>query len=164
MHRFLVTALLLCAVGSASAQNYASGEHVLDSAQGELRINVGLVSHLNAHTFHVYTFQFRPSGETAWHQLPLVRDAADPALDFILTRTATADFTTRDARLAVDGPAPGLAIAALEYEDTPYDDDARVRVETFALKRLDEEGRWIFERQGESLAAPGTTIEEALRP
>lgn len=164
MRNLLTGAVLLwCAIGGASAQNYPAGEHALESDLGEVRINSGFVSHLNAHAFYVYTFLFRPTGEKTWHQLPIVRDPADPELKFIVTRTATGDFTTRDAKVVADASGVTLSVAQLRFDSTPYDDDASVQLEIFRLRHLEEEGRWLFERERESRAAAGRTVEDALR-
>lgn len=164
MRKILIGTLwLMSAFGAAIAQSYPAGEHALESRLGEVRINSGFVSNFNVHTFYVYTFMFQPAGETLWHQLPIVRDTSDPTMEFVLTRTATADFTMRDAQVFTDAEGLALAVAQLHYEATPYDDDAHVGVETFRLHRLEEEGRWIFKKEGTDSAAPGLSVEDALR-
>ena len=158
----LFIALALCAP-ALHAQTYATGEHTVQTPVGQLRINSGFVAHQNAHSFHVYTFLFRPDGAKTWHQVPVIREIDAPAMEFTVRRTATADFTTRDAVVVPHDHGLRLTIAALDYASTPYDADAVVRIERFRLEQLEEEGRCIFLLDSTGVAPKGHSIEDVVR-
>lgn len=158
----LFIALALCAP-ALRAQTYATGEHTMQAPVGQLRINSGFVAHQNAHSFHVYTFLFRPDGTETWHQVPVIREIDAPAMEFTVRRTATADFTTRDAVAVPHSGGLRLTIAALDYASTPYDADAVARIEHFRLEQLEEEGRWIFLLYSNGVAQKGESIEDVIR-
>lgn len=158
----LLVFLFLC-TPALRAQTYATGEHTVQAAAGQLRISSGFVAHQNAHSFHVYTFLFRPNDTGIWHQVPVIREIDAPAMEFTVRRTATADFTTRDAVVVSHGRRLGLTIAALDYASTPYDTDAVVRIEQFRLEQLEEEGRWIFLLEGNGVAPKAHSVEDVIR-
>lgn len=156
-------ALLALQAWPTAAQHYTTGSHTLRAEAGEVRINVGMVGHHNAHSFQVYTFLFRPQGHAHWHQLPIARVRDASSLDFTLARTATADFTIRDAVVAANPVGITLTIAELRYVASPYDDDARVYVEQYRLIRLEDFDRWVFEKMSDRAAPVGQTVEEVLQ-
>lgn len=155
-------AFALCAP-ALHAQTYATGDYTVQTPVGQLRINSGFVAHQNAHSFHVYTFLFRPDDTETWHQVPVIREVDSPTMEFTVTRTATADFTTRDAVVVPHDRGLMLTIAALDYASTPYDAHAVVRIERFRLEQLEEEGRWIFLLDSNGVAPKGHSIEDVIR-
>lgn len=159
---FLMLALTLT---PAWAQQYPGGAHRLRSLQGELVINSGFVNNLNIHTFHVYSFLFKPvDAELDWQQVPIVeRDDANE-LKFTVTRTHTADFTLRDARVVVVNGIFELRVAQKIHKGSPYEDDSSVQVRRYVLKQTEDEERWVFQYVSSKDAGQGTTIEQALSP
>lgn len=159
MKRWCLAGVLLLASSVVQAQSFAPGTTEIVAEIGTLRINSGLVGNLNAHDFHVYSFQLKaPGAEAQWSQVPLVM-AGRPELEFIVTTAATPDFSTRDATIRREDKSLVLTVAQLRFDETPYDDDAWVELRRYVLRHLDEEDRWIFEQINVSRAPQGTTVD-----
>ncbi len=158
----LIPLLWLSAPGPVMAQTYAPGTHEIASPAGDVRVSSGFVSHLGPHSFHAYTIMFRPAGDTTWHQVPIVEDPAEPELTFVVARTATPDFTTGDALVVADAAGIALIVARLQYERTPYDDDAHVGASAYRLMQLEDESRWILRKDDTFAAPPGRSVEQVL--
>lgn len=154
----------LLAVAPAWAQQYSGGSHRIVTPQGTLVINSGFVNNLNVHTFHVYSFLLKPSGDSddGWQQVPVVESREDGALKFTLTTANTADFTLRDAKVAVVDGRVVLLVAHRRYKDTPYDDDASVEVRRYELRQTQDEERWIFQWISTWDAGGKASVEQAL--
>ncbi|WP_157515321.1 hypothetical protein [Luteimonas abyssi] len=162
LHFVLIPLLWLSAPGPVMAQTYAPGTHEIASPAGDVRVSSGFVSHLGPHSFHAYTIMFRPAGDTTWHQVPIVEDPAEPELTFVVARTATPDFTTGDALVVADAAGIALIVARLQYERTPYDDDAHVGASAYRLMQLEDESRWILRKDDTFAAPPGRSVEQVL--
>lgn len=162
--RAVVFALAL-ALSPAWAQQYPGGTHRLESPQGELVINSGFVNNWNVHTFHVYSFLFKPvDSELGWQQVPVVERDDGSDLKFTVMTANTVDFTLRDARVAVTHGTFELWVAQKIYKDSPYDDDASVQIRRYVLRQTGDEERWIFQYASSRNLGRGTTIEQALNP
>lgn len=159
----LALTLLLCAAPT-EAQQYPGGSHRIGAPQGTLVINSGFVNHLNAHTFHVYTFLFKPrvAGQ-AWQQVPVVESDSGAGMNFTLTTSNSADFTLRDAKVSLSAGRVLLQVAQKKYQSTPYDDNATVEVMLYELQQTRDEGRWIFKRVGARDVGTKVSIEQSLR-
>lgn len=165
--------LSICAIALAQAlalspvcaQQYAGGTHRLQSPQGELAINSGFVNNWNVHTFNVYSFLFKPlNSELGWQQVPVVERNDGSDLKFMVTTANTADFTLRDARVAVVHGTFELWVAQKIYQDSPYDDAVSVQLCRYVLVQTEGEERWIFQYASSRNLGRGTTIEQALNP
>lgn len=157
--------LLAFAVAPAGAQQYRGGAHRLESPQGELVINSGFVNNLNVHTFHVYSFLFKPSDPgSGWQQVPVVEQDIGSDMKFTVTTANTADFTLRDARVVVVDGAAELQIAQKIFRHSPYDDNATVQLRRYVLQQTEDEERWVFQYASSSSVGRGVTVEEALNP
>lgn len=155
--------MLALALTPAWAQQYPGGAHRLKSLQGELVINSGFVNNLNIHTFHVYSFLFKPvDAEMDWQQVPIVERDDGSELKFTVTRTHTADFTLRDARVVVVNGIFELRVAQKIHKGSPYDDDSSIQVRRYVLEQTEDEERWVFRHVSSKDAGRGTTIEQAL--
>ncbi|HEL3748306.1 hypothetical protein JAK58_08735 [Stenotrophomonas maltophilia] len=161
--RHFLLLLALCMGPSANAQQYSTGSTDIKTAQGTLRVNSGYVSHSNAHSFHVYSFQYRPiANEAVWNQLPLLARNDAPPVDFLVKATATADFPLRDARVRVEAGKVVLYIAELSFKDTPYDDDAAVELKRYLLKQQPDEERWVLVLDSTRRLPQGVDVAQAL--
>lgn len=162
--RAVVLALALVS-SPAWAQQYSGGAHWLKSPQGELAINSGFVNNLNVHTFHVYSFLFKPvNSELGWQQVPIVECNNGSDLKFTITTANTADFTLRDARIVIVGGTFELRIAQMVYKESPYDEDSSVQLRRYVLEQIEDEERWVFQYASSHDAGRGATIEQALIP
>lgn len=162
--RAVVFALALV-VSPAGAQQYPGGTHRLESPQGELAINSGFVNNWNVHTFNVYSFLFKPvSSELGWQQVPVVERTDGSDLKFTVMTANTADFTLRDARVALVDGTFELRVAQKIYKDTPYDENASVQLRRYVLMQTADEDRWIFQYASSRNLGRGATIEQALDP
>lgn len=147
----------------AQAQQYPPGSTDIKAGQGTVRVNTGYVSHFNAHSFHVYSFQYRPTASDAvWNQLPLLPRNDAPPAEFLVKATATADFPLRDARVVVEGNKVALYIAELTFKDTPYDDNATVELKRYVLKQQPDEERWVLVLDSTRRLPQGTDVTQAL--
>lgn len=154
---------LLLGAGPTEAQQYRSGSHRISAPQGTLVINSGFVNHLNAHTFHVYTFLFKPSAAgQEWQQVPVTGGDSGAGLNFTLTTSNSADFTLRDAKVSVSAGRVVLQVAQKKYQSTPYDDNATVEVTLYELQQTRDEGRWIFRRVGARNVGTDVSVEQSL--
>lgn len=161
--RYFLLLLALCIASFANAQQYSTGSTDINTAQGTLRVNSGYVSHFNAHSFHVYTFQYRPNANGAvWNQLPLLPRNDAPPVDFLVRATATADFPLRDARVRLEAGKVVLYIAELSFKDTPYDDDAAVEMKRYLLKQQPDEERWVLVLDSTRRLPQGVDVAQAL--
>lgn len=150
--------------GAAWAQQYPGGSHSIASPQGTLVVNSGFVNNFNVHTFHVYSFLFKPKEPGAdWQQVPIVEGADISSLKFLVTTASTADFTLRDAKVSVVGGRLVLHVAEKRYKDTPYDEHAPIEVRRYELRKTQDEGRWVFDLVSMNSAGVGTAVEDALR-
>lgn len=158
--------LLLLGLGLATlaqAQQYPPGSTDIKAPQGVVRVNAGYVSHFNAHSFHVYSFQYRPTAADAvWNQLPLLARSDAPPADFLVKATATADFPLRDARFVVEAGKVVLYIAELTFKDTPYDDNATVELKRYLLKQQPDEERWVLVLDSTRRLPQGVDVAQAL--
>lgn len=157
--------MLLCLswVPAAQAQQYASGNTDIRTSQGTLRVNSGYVSHFNAHSFHVYTFQYHPASDGAvWNQLPLLPSSEAPPTEFLVKVTATADFPLRDARVVVESNDVALYVAQLNFKTTPYDEDSTVEMYRYLLKQQPDEERWVWVLDTTRLLPKGVNVTQAL--
>ena len=147
------------------AQQYPGGTHRLESRQGELAINSGFVNNWNMHTFNVYSFLFKPlNSELGWQQVPVVDRNDGSDLKFIVMTANTADFTLRDARVAVVHGTFELWVAGKIYKETPYDDNVSVQLQRYVLVQTEGEDRWVFQHASSGNLGRGITIEQALNP
>ena len=156
--------LILC-VGVAWSQQYTGGSHRISSPQGTLVVNSGYVSNFNVHTFHVYSFQFKPNAtDEEWQQVPVMEARDSTEMKFMVTTANTADFTLRDAKVLVSGGKLTLLVAQKKYKETPYDDDAFVEVQRYELQKTIDEGRWVFRKISSRKTGGAVTVELALNP
>lgn len=162
MKSLLFAGALLFASWSAVAQNFAPGTTEIEAVQGLLRVQSGIVGNLNAHDFHVYSFQLKVYGANeSWNQVPLV-EAGHPKFRFIVTTAATADFATRDVTIRRSGQRVVLTVVQLRFDNTPYDDDAWVELRRYELRHRRDENRWVFERLDVQRAPEGTTVDSFI--
>lgn len=161
--RSLFLLLGMCIANAAGAQQYAPGSTDIKTPQGVMRVTSGLVNHLNAHSFHVYTFQYKKSdASSVWNQLPLLDKVAAPPTGFVFRATSTADFPLRDARVVVESGKVALYVAQLKFEDTPYDDSASVELRRYLLKQQPDEERWVLLFDSTRQLPKGVDVEQAL--
>ncbi|AWH37522.1 hypothetical protein C1929_12545 [Stenotrophomonas sp. ZAC14D1_NAIMI4_6] len=159
----LLLPLGICLASLAQAQQYSPGSTDIKAGQGTVRVNAGYVSHFNANSFHVYSFQYRPTGtDSVWNQLPLLARSEAPPAEFLVKATATADFPLRDARVVVEAGKVSVYIAELTFKDTPYDDDATVELKRYLLKQQPDEERWVLVLDSTRRLAKGIDVTQAL--
>ena len=162
---------LLCAVPfliftcinatTVQAEQYSTGTHTISSAQGQLTINVGHVSHFNAHDFFVYSFMFKPKGSKEWYQVPRVEREDDPKMLFTVQTKHSADMTLFDAKIATDNQKIQLVTANMETGET-LADEGPVTLTTYDLVKLDDYERWVFLRKDTKKIAPKASVGEIL--
>ena len=162
MKAWLVAGALLFVSWSVQAQSFAPGTTEIETLPGLLRVQSGIVGNLNAHDFHVYSFQLKARGANeSWNQVPLVV-TGHHNLQFVVTTAATADFATRDVSIRQSGSRVVLTVAQLRFENTPYDDDAWVELRRYKLRHLTDENRWVFEQVDVQRAPQGTTVDSFI--
>lgn len=157
--------MLLCLglVPVAHAQQYAPGSTDISTSQGTVRINSGYVSHFNANSFHVYSFQYHPAADaTVWNQLPLLPTLNAAPTEFLVKATATADFPLRDARVLVESNEVVLYVAQLKYKETPYDDATSVELQRYLLRQQADEERWAWVLDATRVLPKGVDVTQAL--
>lgn len=160
-----VILVLAFAVAPAWAQQYPGGAYRLESPQGQLVVNAGFVNNLNVHTFHVYSFLFKPGDPASgWQQVPIVEQDDGSDMEFTLTTAHTADFTLRDARVVVVGGTFELHVAQKMFKHTPYDDNASIQVRRYVLQQTEDEERWVFQYASSRNAGRDLAVEQALNP
>ena len=155
----LATAYLNSA--TVQAEQYSTGTHTVTSAQGTMTINVGHVSHFNAHDFFVYSFMFKPTGSKEWHQVPRVEKENDPTMLFTVQTKHSADRDLFDAKIISDNQTIQLITASMETGET-LADEGPVTLTTYDLVKLDDYERWVFLRKDAKKIAPKASVEKIL--
>ena len=146
---------------TVQAEQYATGTHTVTSAQGTMTINVGHVSHFNAHDFFVYSFLFKPKGSKEWHQVPRVEKENDPQMLFTVQTRHSADRIFFDAKIISDSQKIQLITANMETGETLVD-EGPVTLTTYDLVKLDDYERWVFLRKGAKKMGSKASIESLL--
>lgn len=164
MHFFRTIVLLATAYlnsATVQAEQYSTGTHTVTSEQGTMTINVGHVSHFNAHDFFVYSFMFKPTGSKEWHQVPRVEKEDDPTMLFTVQTKHSADRDLFDAKIISGHQKIQLITATMETGET-LADEGPVTLTTYDLVKLDDYERWVFLRKDAKKIAPKASVEEIL--
>lgn len=143
------------------AEQYSTGSHTVSSAQGRLAINVGYVSHFNAHDFFVYSFIFQPKGSKEWHQVPRIEKADDPKMLFTLQTKHTPEMILFDAKVVSDKQKVQLITADREIGKT-YANTGPVTLKRYELVKLEDDERWVFLRENTRTIAPKANVDSLL--
>ena len=143
------------------AEQYSTGSHTTASAQGRLAINVGHVSHFNAHDFFVYSFLFQPKGSNEWHQVPRIEKVDDPKMLFTLQTKHTPDMILFDAKVVSDKQKIQLITANMEM-GTTYANTGPVTLNVYDLVKLEDYDRWVFLRKSTRTVKPKANVDTLL--
>lgn len=146
---------------TVQAEQYATGSHPVASAQGRLVINVGHVSHFNAHDFFVYSFMFQPKGNKEWHQVPRIEKADDPKMLFTLQTKHTPDMIWVDAKVVSDKQKIQIVTANMATGET-LAEPGPVTLNTYELVKLDDYERWVFLRKSTRTVTPKSSVDKLL--
>lgn len=152
---------LCVSTATVQAEQYSTGNHTAASAQGRLAINVGHVSHFNAHDFFVYSFMFQPKGSKEWHQVPCIEKADDAKMLFTLQTKHTADMILFDAKVVADKQKIQLITANMETGET-LADPGPVTLNTYELVKLEDYERWVFLRKNTKTIPPKSSVDKLL--
>ena len=160
---FVLALLGALCLGTATvqAEQYSTGSHTATSAQGRLAINVGHVSHFNAHDFFVYSFMFQPKGSKEWHQVPRIEKADDPKMLFTLQTEHTPDMILFDAKVVSDKQKIQLMTANMGIGET-LADLGPVTFNTYELVKLEDYERWVFLRKSTRTVTPKSSVDKLL--
>ena len=146
-HFFVSLISVLCfSTINVQAEQYSTGSHTVLTSQGRVTVNVGHVSHFNAHDFFVYSFMFRPAGSKEWHQVPRVDKEDDPNMLFTIQTVHSAEQTLFDAKVIADKRKIQLITANMETGET-LADPGPVTLNTYELVKLEDYERWVFLRK-----------------
>lgn len=156
----LLSALCL-STATVQAEQYSTGSHTSASAQGLLKINVGHVSHFNAHDFFVYSFMFQPKGSKEWHQVPRIEKADDAKMLFTLQTKHTPDMILFDAKVVSDKQKIQLITANMETGET-LADPGPVTLNTYELVKLEDYERWVFLRKNTKTVTSKSSVDKML--
>lgn len=161
---FALTLLGLISLSTTTvqAEQYATGSHTISTTQGLLIINVGHVSHFNAHDFFVYSFMFRPTGSKEWHQVPRVEREGDPKMLFTIQTKHSADTDLFDAKIISAKSGIQLVTANMEVSKT-LANGGPITLTTYDLVKLDDYERWVFLRKNIKKIAPKEGVENLLK-
>ena len=157
----LISALCFSTI-NVQAEQYSTGSHTVSTTQGRVTVNVGHVSHFNAHDFFVYSFMFRPVGSKEWHQVPRVDKEDDPNMLFTIQTVHSADKVLFDAKVIADKRKIQLVTASMETGET-LADDGPITLTTYDLVKLDDYERWIFLRKATKRIDAKTSVENLLK-
>ena len=161
---FVLTVLSVVYLNTTAvqAEQYSTGSHTITTTQGLLIVNVGHVSHFNAHDFFVYSFMFQPKGSKEWHQLSHVEKEDDPKMLFTIQTKHSADRDLFDAKIISDKRKIQLVTANMETGET-LADDGPVILTTYDLVKLADYERWVFLRKNIKRIAPKASVENLLK-
>lgn len=154
-------ALLTAFAGGAWSQQYPAGIHTFTNKSGTLRVVSGYVNHINAHTFHVYTFQFKPTSEKRWHQLLRLEGLADTQLLFHFSTRGTPEAMLSDARVINAQGEFTLVTAQRQWTETRYDANPLL-VKRYKLTMTNEDERWVFLLDKIQTLDAKSSVERAL--
>lgn len=146
---------------TSMAEQYASGVNTIISAQGQMNINTGNVSHFNANDFFVYSFMFQPKGTKEWHQVPRVESEADTKMLFTIQTKHTPEMNLIDAKVVSIKQKIYLVMGNKETIDTQAD-DGPVTLTSYELVKLDDYERWVFLRKNTQKTAQKISVDKAL--
>lgn len=158
---FALLSALCLSTTIVHAEQYSTGSHTTASAQGRLAINVGHVSHFNAHDFFVYSFIFQPKGSKEWHQIPRIEKVDDPKMLFTLQTKHTPDMVLFDAKVVSDKQKIQLITANTETGET-LADPGPVTLNTYELVKLEDYERWVFLRKNTRTVTSKSSVDKLL--